>query len=53
MKKTHILSSNYHSIVNVPLILSIVSIFPFKLLKNVNVFPKTNKKVKITLQKFQ
>jgi hypothetical protein len=35
-KKVHIYPSNYHSIVNVPSKLPIVSMSPFKLLKNVN-----------------
>jgi hypothetical protein len=49
MGKVHITSSNYHSIVNVPLKLPIVSMFPLKLPKNVNVPPNTNKKTKMTL----
>jgi hypothetical protein len=47
--KVHITPSNYHSIVNVPPKLPIVSISPPKLPKNVNVPPKTNKKTKMTI----
>jgi hypothetical protein len=49
MEKVHITPLNYHSIVNVPHKLPIVSMSPPKLPKNVNVPPKTNKKTKMTL----
>jgi hypothetical protein len=52
MRKVHILFLNYHSIVNVPFKLLFVSMFSFKLSKNVNILLKANKKTKITLKKF-
>jgi len=52
-EKVHITPSNYHSIVNVLPKLPIVSISPLKLLENVNVPPKTNKKTKMTLIFFE
>jgi hypothetical protein len=51
--KVHITPSNYHSIVNVPPKLPIVSIFPLKLPENVNIPPKTNKKTKMILIFFE
>jgi hypothetical protein len=53
LEKVHI-PSNYHSIVNVPPKLPIVSMSPPpKPQKNINVPPKANTKTKITLKKFQ
>jgi hypothetical protein len=49
LEKIQIFLSNYHSIINVPPKLPIVSMSPFKLPKNVNVPYKTNKKTKMTL----
>jgi hypothetical protein len=53
MEKIHITPSNYHTIVNVPHKLPIVSMSPLKLPKNVNGPPKTNKKIKMTLNFFE
>jgi hypothetical protein len=51
--KVHITLSNYYLIVNVPPKLPIVSMFPLKLPKNVNVPPKSNKKTKMTLNFYE